>query len=239
MPNLGQEISSINFGSIIGGSLNAIVEAQCQSANTTVSFIRNVGFYPRENGEIGKPIYVSFQYDKEVAPYQPPTKASYQVIVEKGGTGYKSAGIKLSAGKTELPCTVTVDPTGAITAVTLTGPCSVAATTAITINAAEGSGAELTLAVTPAVPAQESKVDRMLLQVPVLTMLPIPFIKIQEATKGVGNDARAYRVEYYQLLMQCYRYLYFALSSGEIFLEHTGWVTADRSGRADTGEQEG
>lgn len=36
MYNPGQEMSSINFGAIIGGTLNAVVTAQSQSANTTV-----------------------------------------------------------------------------------------------------------------------------------------------------------------------------------------------------------
>ena len=44
MPNYGNEIASISLGSIIGGALNAIVEAQSQAANTTVEFIKSVGF---------------------------------------------------------------------------------------------------------------------------------------------------------------------------------------------------
>lgn len=45
---------------------------------------------------------------------------------------------------------------------------------------------------------------------------------------GIGNDASGYRVEYYQLLMQCYRYLYQALSAGEVFLKFDHWRIADR-----------
>ena len=36
---------------------------------------------------------------------------------------------------------------------------------------------------------------------------------------GIGTDAAGSRSEFFQLLMQCYRYLYHALSAGEIFLK--------------------
>lgn len=52
MPNYGNEIASISLGSIIGGALNAIVEAQSQAANTTVEFIKSVGF--TTDKEIGR-----------------------------------------------------------------------------------------------------------------------------------------------------------------------------------------
>ena len=45
---------------------------------------------------------------------------------------------------------------------------------------------------------------------------------------GIGNDASGFRVEYYQLLIQCYRYLYQALSAGEVFLKFDHWRLADR-----------
>ena len=38
MFNPGEEISSLDFGAIIGGSLNAVVKAQSQSAQTTVNY---------------------------------------------------------------------------------------------------------------------------------------------------------------------------------------------------------
>ena len=46
---------------------------------------------------------------------------------------------------------------------------------------------------------------------------------------GIGNDASGLRAEYYQLLMQCYRYLYQALSAGEVFLQSNVWRTADHT----------
>ena len=66
MADYGSEISSISLGSIIGGALSAIVEAQSQAAHTTVNFINEVGF----EGKKGKrqPVYVDFQYEKTLTP---------------------------------------------------------------------------------------------------------------------------------------------------------------------------
>jgi hypothetical protein len=76
--NPGQELSSLNFSSIIGGALNAVVEAQAQSAKTSVDFIRNVGFTQTDNGTPGDPVYVSFKYPKEIAPAADGKPAVYQ-----------------------------------------------------------------------------------------------------------------------------------------------------------------
>lgn len=64
MPNYGNEIASISLGSIIGGALNAIVEAQSQAANTTVEFIKSVGFTTDKTTGVMEPVYVDFQYAK-------------------------------------------------------------------------------------------------------------------------------------------------------------------------------
>jgi hypothetical protein len=58
--NIGQELTSIDFQSMIGGPLNAVVKAQAQSAQTSVDFIKSVGF----NSTDGKPTMVTFEYDK-------------------------------------------------------------------------------------------------------------------------------------------------------------------------------
>ncbi len=44
---------------------------------------------------------------------------------------------------------------------------------------------------------------------------------------GIGSDGAGSREEFLQLMMQCYKYLYLALSSGEIFLKHKNWCTSD------------
>ena len=76
MPNYGNEIASISLGSIIGGALNAIVEAQSQAANTTVEFIKSVGFTTDKATGVMEPVYVDFQYAKgqvenEMPAYHP------------------------------------------------------------------------------------------------------------------------------------------------------------------------
>lgn len=46
---------------------------------------------------------------------------------------------------------------------------------------------------------------------------------------GIGTDGLFYRDEFLQLLMQCYKYLYMALSSGEVFLKYKNWYIADKN----------
>ena len=58
MADYGNEISSISLGSIIGGALSAIVEAQSQAAHTTVNFINEVGFEGKQGER--KPVYIDF-----------------------------------------------------------------------------------------------------------------------------------------------------------------------------------
>jgi hypothetical protein len=59
---IGDELSSLDFESMIGGPLTAVIRAQAQSAQTSVDFIKSVGF----NEDDGKPTMVSFNYDKPV-----------------------------------------------------------------------------------------------------------------------------------------------------------------------------
>ena len=82
MPDPGKELSSIDFKSLIGGPLIAVVEAQAQAALSTVNFIREVGFktpakdtsdVPGDFPTTGDPVYVVFKYPKEISPYEPET----------------------------------------------------------------------------------------------------------------------------------------------------------------------
>ncbi len=136
MPNPGQELSSIDFESMIGGPLVAVINAQAQAAMSTVNFIKEVGFKkPSTEEDAGgdtsteEPIYVTFKYPKELSPYVPAVPA---------------------------------DP---------------AATPPVTA--------------TPAVPAVYETQE---LQVPILTILPIPFIRIDLTT--VDFNAKINSVEY-------------------------------------------
>lgn len=136
MVNPGQELSSIDFESMLGGPLIAVVNAQAQAALSSVNFIKSVGFKAGTSGDpeaqdTGDPIYVTFKYSKEIAPYQP----------------------------------------------------------AVTAVPADGD--------TPAVPASDAvqaQFQDMKLEVPILTLLPIPFIRIDETT--IDFNAKINTMEY-------------------------------------------
>jgi hypothetical protein len=136
MPNPGQELSSIDFESMIGGPLVAVINAQAQAAMSTVNFIKEVGFKkPSTEEDAGgdttteDPIYVTFKYPKELSPYQP------------ANPGDPSATPPIPA--------------------------------------------------TPAVPAVYETQE---LKVPILTILPIPFIRIDTTT--IDFNAKINSVEY-------------------------------------------
>ncbi len=136
MPTPGQELSSIDFESMIGGPLVAVINAQAQAAMSTVNFIKQVGFKKPSTEEAAggdtsteDPIYVTFKYPKEISPYVP---------------------------------AVAADPTA-------TPP----------------------VAAQPAVPAVYETQE---LKVPILTILPIPFIRVEEST--IDFNAKINSVEY-------------------------------------------
>ena len=61
----GKELSSLDFGAMIGGPLNAIVKAQAQAALTSATFIKQVGFtHVGDTDVIDKAINVDFKYLK-------------------------------------------------------------------------------------------------------------------------------------------------------------------------------
>jgi hypothetical protein len=142
LPTPGQELASIDFESMLGGPLVAVINAQAQAAVSTVNFIKEVGF-KRPNAEepaggdtsTEDPIYVTFKYPKELSPYQP--------------------AIPADPG----------DPT------------------AVPPRPAR-----------PAQPAVPAVYEDQELQVPILTMLPIPFIRIDLTT--IDFNAKINSVEY-------------------------------------------
>lgn len=132
MVNPGQELSSIDFESMIGGPLIAVVNAQAQAALSTVNFIKSVGFKAGESddpeaSDTGDPIYVTFKYPKEISPYQPAVPADLENNI-------------------------------------------------------------------PAKDAVPAQIQEMKLEVPILTMLPIPFIRIEETT--IDFNAKITSMEY-------------------------------------------
>lgn len=136
MPTPGQELSSLDFESMIGGPLVAVINAQAQAAMSTVNFIKEVGFKKPsamqeagEDTETEEPIYVSFKYPKELSPYVP---------------------------------AVAANPS---------------ATPPVTAS-----------------PAVAAVYETQELKVPILTILPIPFIRVEMAT--VDFNAKINSVEY-------------------------------------------
>lgn len=199
MYNPGAEISSIDFGAIIGGSLNAVIKAQSQSAQTTVNFIKNVGFqkqYQRDaNGnmtETDVPINVAFSYDKEVSPAQVLSKSRYSVEITSGGKGYPGsteATYSLTADGSELDIQEIHIEGGEVKGITLgTIPEGLELSDGTELKLAfTGSDKEveeaavLTLKVTAEYENVPAVMQKMQIQVPILTMMPIPFIKIESA----------------------------------------------------------
>ncbi len=203
MANPGAELAALDFGNLIGGPLTAVITAQSMAAQSTADFIKTVGFY--QDGQTdangvdisNTPIYVDFKYPKEIMPYQP-GKIYVKVTgieVLNGGKDYvdttdtisfsAAAGGETGATSTN-PITVTV-LNGAITTVALPSDFiggSYLTPPTITVTSTAGTGAKLT------VKTEFDHMDNpisavyqhMKISVPLLTMLPIPFIKVDIIT---------------------------------------------------------
>ena len=188
-----RELSSIDFRSMLGGPLIAVVDAQAQAAMSSVNFIKAVGFKTGNTddptkAQTGDPIYVSFKYPKEVAPFQPAVPAQVTgVTVGTAGDGYTSPpAVTASGGNgSGLTMTAQLGPNGSIASIAITSPGSgytSAPSIAIAAPPAGGTQATATAAFAAAQPAQPAQFQVMTLEVPILTMLPIPFIRIEETT---------------------------------------------------------
>jgi len=67
MPNLVQELNSLDFSVYIGGPLQAAVQAQTAASMAQVQFIQEVGFVPGASGAPDELRYVDFNYEKQIA----------------------------------------------------------------------------------------------------------------------------------------------------------------------------
>lgn len=65
MPNLVQELNSLDFSVYIGGPLQAAVQAQHAASMSQVNFIKEVGFEKDDEGNITDLRYVDFNYKKK------------------------------------------------------------------------------------------------------------------------------------------------------------------------------
>ncbi|MGD9691869.1 MAG: DUF2589 domain-containing protein [Phycisphaerales bacterium] len=188
----GKELSSINFEAMLGGPLMAVVNAQAQAAMSTVNFIKSVGFRPAPNTDPMKPstdepIYVSFKYPKEVSPFQPAVPAAITAIVVSpggGGSGYTSAPtVGFSGGGGTGAAATAIVTNGAVTAITLDNAGSgYTSAPTVTFSGGNGSGATATATFNAGSSAVAAVYATMQIEVPILTLLPIPFIRIEETT---------------------------------------------------------
>jgi len=193
--NPGQELASIDFESMIGGPLISVVNAQAQASMSSVDFIQKVGFTEDKD-----PIYVSFKYPKQVAPYQEGNIGKIiSIAVDTGGSDYETAPTVDIAGAGGATATAYLNASGAVDrieidntgsgyasapSITFSGGTAVSGGTIIAPTATAAIGSQA------AIPAQ---FQEMKIEVPILTMLPIPFIRIDETT--VDFNAKINSVE--------------------------------------------
>jgi hypothetical protein len=168
--NPGTELATLDFGNLIGGPLVAVITAQSLAARSTADFIKTVGFYPADqkdpdgNDIGGTPVYVDFKYPKETQPYQPAIAAVTAVNAVPA--------VGNSAFPLGMAPAVTVASGGAPN----------------DGDPAHAAGFPLFVPAVPAVvgvtghAAVPAVYQDMKFSVPILTMLPIPFIKIDLAT---------------------------------------------------------
>lgn len=274
----GQELSSLDFGNLIGGPLAAVVDAQIQAAESTVKYIKNVGF--DENGD---PNYVAFTYPKEISPYIAGEPHTIQAIVTAPGSGYnvipevviegdgngaeaeavmqddgsgnntmeikeiiitkqgfnytkvdnikvlnpgsdtaatgislvvtsgKVTGVNISGGKTGSGYThppileITSSGSGAeleavinndgevVNVIIVKEGSGYSSGDTVVISESEGIGATATVNFTSGTPSQAAQFMDMKLEVPLLTMVPIPYVRIDETT--INFNAKINSVE--------------------------------------------
>lgn len=190
----GRELSSIDFESMLGGPLRAVVNAQAQAAMSSVNFIKAVGFKPPAadgdpaHAQTGEPIYVSFKYPKEVAPFQPEVPAQVtDLTLDDAGGGYEEAPeVTVSGGGGDgMAVVAEIDAAGSVTVLRITDP-GAGYTSAPTIAFSDpptgGKKPKAKAVFQAARPAVAAQFQVMALEVPILTMLPIPFIRIEETT---------------------------------------------------------
>lgn len=192
MPTPGQEISSLDFAAMIGGPLVAMVNAQKQAALTTVNFINEVGFQAdADDPNARKPIYVSFSYQKELAPYVAPGRITAIAVTTPMSPGSNIGGasfngtvdLTVSAPTGTPAVTATASATvvnGVITAVSVTNP-GAGYSAAPTYSWVPTSGSPVTITGLTATisSAQPAQYETMVLQVPMLSIVPIPNFQIE------------------------------------------------------------
>lgn len=198
------ELSSIDFSSMIGGPLRAVIEAQAQAALTSVEFIKAVGFLPQDpmgnwdGQETAEPIYITFRYPKEVQPYVPAQPAAITgIAITSAGSGYTSppAVDITGGGGSGASAQATINAAQEVAGVVLTNPGSgYTSAPSVAFSGGGGTGATATATFQQAVDATPAVFQEMKLSVPILSILPVPYIRVEEAT--IDFNAKINSVEY-------------------------------------------
>lgn len=193
--NPAVELSQMDFPSLIAGPLDAVIQAQNQAAMTTVNFIKEVGF-----DDDNKPVYISFNYPKEIAPFQPGnTGQIVGVGITNGGKDYVQGDVVsfTQSGATAAQGTIDVDATGKITGVNITNPGSnFSPGGTFTTSFATGNGTSTDSQLSPnvgVVASSPAVYQDMELEVPLLMTVPIPCIHVDEV--NINFNARINSVE--------------------------------------------
>jgi hypothetical protein len=203
----GQELSSIDFRSMIGGPLTAVVEAQAQAALSTVDFIKAIGFEPdtedETTGEItpGGPIYVQFKYPKQVSPYIPPRNGIIDSATLENVSNAASIDsvIITSSGGNNGNIVATVNGDNGIDIVVQSGGDGYSGSDTFVVTytsndepgTTETANGTITVRNEDAVPAE---FEELQLEVPILTMVPIPFLRVEETE--IDFNAKINSMEY-------------------------------------------
>jgi len=195
MTNEGKELSSIDFKNLIGGPLVATVEAQAQAAISTVNFIREVGFKkptqnqnddPEDLPTTGDPIYTIFKYPKEVAPYVSGTSHEISINVTNGGTGYKNPEVIIKGNGKGVVTRVNFASEGVIGSVDVIdqgkGYTKKPTAEIKDKDTTGGSGAKLSVEFTEPRDPTPARYQDMKLEVPMLSIVPIPYLKVSEVS---------------------------------------------------------
>ncbi len=187
-----QVLSSMAFDKIIGGALDVVVKAQSNSSITTVNFIKQTGFKLNDKGEASEPIYVEFKCPKQVSSFVPALPGYYTIQVKNSGLGYSEESIVgFEVGGNSLNATPSIDQFGKIISVTLNSSENITAGD-VTVKLAEGAEVkdecQLVCVKIEKQDGASAQFEDMLLKVPILTMLPIPFIRI--ATTDIELNAK-------------------------------------------------
>lgn len=178
----GQELSSLAFDKIIGGALDAVVKAQSASSISTVNFVKQTGFKLNDKGEATEPIYVSFKYPKEIAQFQAAKAARFTLQIINGGSGYKEENISgCTINEKMVDVSLSISETGEIISASFNQQIDDVANDAQLVVTCSGENVKAAVIKCKKIAAQNAKpavYQDMELKVPILTMLPIPFIRV-------------------------------------------------------------